>query len=201
MASDPIVFYPAFSSSYSYFAAHLIDEVAAKHGREVLWRPVRLARVHEHHYPEGRPPRLKARFDYMARDAERVAGLLGLPLRWTEEFPADSDLTAEVCYALGGGDETVIRQAVLAVMAAVFGRGQMMRTMDEIVAGLGGFGAASGAVREAGNQPDAAKRHRAALDEAIASGMFGAPWFVVGDQTFWGHDRMAYLDQWLSNHP
>lgn len=201
MASDPIVFYPAFSSSYSYFAAHLIDEVAAKHGRELLWRPVRLAHVHDHHYPEGRPLRLKVRLEYMKRDAERAAELLGLPFRWTEEFPPDSDLSVEVCYALGGEDESLIGQAVLAVMAAVFGRGQMMRTMDEIVAGLSGFGAASGAIREAGNQPDAAKRHRAALDAAIASGMFGAPWFVVGDQTFWGHDRMAYLDQWLSNHP
>ena len=201
MASDPIVFYPAFSSSYSYFAAHLIDEVAAKHGRDVLWRPVRLAHVHEHHYPEGRPLRLKARQEYMMRDAERAADLLGLPFSWTEDFPPDSDLSVEVCYALGGDDESALRQAVLAVMAAVFGRGQMMRTMDEIVAGLGAFGAASGAIRAAGDQPEAARRHRTALDDAIASGMFGAPWFVVGDQTFWGHDRLSYLDQWLSKHP
>lgn len=200
MASDPIVFYPAFSSSYSYFAAHLIDDVAAKHGRDVLWRPVRLAHIHEHHQPGGRPPRLKVRQDYMLRDAERAAELLGLPFCWTPEFPPDSDLTVEVCFALGAGNDSILRQVVLAVMAAIFGRGQMMRTMDEIVEGLSGFGAASSAIRDAGAQAEGAVRHRAAVDDAIASGMFGAPWIAVEDQTFWV-DRIAYLDQWLSKHP
>ena len=145
--------------------------------------------------------RLASRCGRITCCATRAAELLGLPFCWTEEFPPDSDLTVEVCYALGAGNDSILRQVVLAVMAAIFGRGQMMRTMDEIVGGLSGFGAASSAIRDAGAQAEGAARHRAAVDDALESGMFGAPWSVVEDQTFWGHDRIAYLDQWLSKHP
>ncbi len=45
MTLDPIIFYPAFGSPYSYVAAQLIDDVGQRHRREVLWRPVRLGTV------------------------------------------------------------------------------------------------------------------------------------------------------------
>ena len=194
----PITFYPAFSSSYSYFAAQLIDEVAEKHGRPVLWRPIRLARGHDHHYPGGRPARLGARFDYMTKDAERIAELRGLPYAWPPEFPPDSDMTPSVCYALAEGDETRLRGVTLAMMGAVWGRGQTMRTVEEIVAGLSGFGASRTAVAAAANDPAGAAAHDEAVNAALASGIFGAPWIVVEGQTFWGHDRLDYLDRWLA---
>ncbi len=37
--SNPIEFWFDFSSGYAYFAAQTIDELAARHGRSVLWRP------------------------------------------------------------------------------------------------------------------------------------------------------------------
>lgn len=195
---EPITFYPAFSSSYSYFAAQLVDEVGAKHGRAVLWRPIRLARVHDHHYPEGRPARLGARFDYMAKDAERIAELRGLPYAWPPEFPPDSDLTPAVCYALAEGDETRLRGVTLAMIGAVWGQGLAMRTEEEIVAGLSGYGASRTAVAAAASDSAGAAAHDEAVSAALTSSIFGAPWIVVEDQTFWGHDRLDYLDRWLS---
>lgn len=195
---DPITFYPAFSSSYSYLAAQSVDEIGAKHGRAVLWRPVCLARVHEHHYPQGRPARLGARTDYMTRDVERIAELVGLPYAWPSDFPPDSDLTAEVCYALAAGDERRLRGVALAVMGAVWARGQTMRTLEEITDGLSAYGASRTAVAAAVNDPAGGVGHGQALGAALASGMFGAPWIAVEDQTFWGHDRLDYLDRWLA---
>ena len=43
----------------------------------------------------------------------------------------------------------------------------------------------------------AATRHLQAVSQALDTGMFGAPWFVVDGEPFWGHDRLDYLDRWL----
>lgn len=191
-----IVFNPSFTSSYSYFAAQLIDDVAARHGARVAWRPIRLARIHEHHHPEGRPPRLPVRNRYLRRDAERIAELLGLALVFPAAFPPDSDLTAEICYALGGRPGGA-RRAVQALMAAIYGRGQPMRTLDEIAAGLAAAGYDPAEIREAAADPAGKFGHDAAVAAALESGMFGAPWFIVGGEAFWGHDRLPYIDDWL----
>ena len=73
-----------------------------------------------------------------------------------------------------------------------------MRTVEEIVAGLSGFGASRTAVAAAANDPAGAAAHDEAVNAALASGIFGAPWIVVEGQTFWGHDRLDYLDRWLA---
>ena len=191
-----IVFNPSFSSSYSYFAAHLIDDVAARHGCSVVWRPIRLARIHDHHQPEGRPPRLAVRNRYLRRDAERIALLRGLPLTFPAAFPPDSDLTAEICYALGGRAGGV-RRAVLALMAAIYGQGRPMRTLDEMAEGLAAAGYTAADVRQAAADPAGKAAHDAAIAAALQSGMFGAPWFTVEGEAFWGHDRLPYIEDWL----
>ena len=35
-------------------------------------------------------------------------------------------------------------------------------------------------------------------DAAIAAGVFGAPFFIVDGEPFWGNDRRAQLEQWLA---
>jgi len=43
--ANPIDFYFDFSSPYGYFASTKIDDLAAKHGRSVVWRPILLGAV------------------------------------------------------------------------------------------------------------------------------------------------------------
>ncbi|MSO65790.1 MAG: 2-hydroxychromene-2-carboxylate isomerase [Alphaproteobacteria bacterium] len=195
-AMTEIIFYPAFSSSYSYFAAHLIDDLARRHGATVVWRPVRLHRIHEVQQPGGRPPRPEARTRYMRRDTVRIARLRRLPFAWPSAFPPDSDLTSELCYALGKA--VGVRAVLLAMTQAVWGEGRAMRTAEEIVAGLAGKGFAKDQIVRAIDDPDGKVKHEAALAAALASGMFGAPWFVVDGEPFWGHDRLPYIDDWIS---
>ena len=40
----------------------------------------------------------------------------------------------------------------------------------------------------------AAETYAANLEDAVAAGVFGVPFFVVGDQRFWGQDRLDDLD-------
>ena len=44
-------------------------------------------------------------------------------------------------------------------------------------------------------------RLKRANDEALAAGVFGAPFFVVDGEPFWGNDRKAQIERWLSQGP
>jgi 2-hydroxychromene-2-carboxylate isomerase len=44
-------------------------------------------------------------------------------------------------------------------------------------------------------------RLKGANDEAIAAGVFGAPFFVVDGEPFWGNDRKPQIERWLAQGP
>ena len=35
-------------------------------------------------------------------------------------------------------------------------------------------------------------------EESLETGVFGAPAYIVGDEVFWGQDRLVYLDEYLA---
>ena len=44
-------------------------------------------------------------------------------------------------------------------------------------------------------------RLRGANDAAIAAGVFGAPFFMIDCEPFWGNDRRAHIERWLEKGP
>ena len=72
--ADPIDFYFDFSSPYGYFASTQIDRIAAKHGREVAWRPILLGAVFK--VTRQQPlPTIPLKGDYARHDHARSARL------------------------------------------------------------------------------------------------------------------------------
>ena len=51
------------------------------------------------------------------------------------------------------------------------------------------------------NAPQWKARLKRANDEAIATGVFGAPFFRIDAEPFWGNDRKAQMERWLSSGP
>ncbi|MBI2225012.1 MAG: DsbA family protein, partial [Betaproteobacteria bacterium] len=74
--ANPIDFYFDYSSPYGYFAAMKIDDLAARHGRSVNWKPILLGAVFK--VTGGKPlPSLPLKGDYAKRDMARSARFLG----------------------------------------------------------------------------------------------------------------------------
>src|SRR5690606_42024576 len=76
--AGPIDFYFDFSSPYAYLGSHLIEPVAAKHGRELLWHPFMLgiAMKGEKTFPLTEYP---MKGDYSRMDFERTARYHNIP--------------------------------------------------------------------------------------------------------------------------
>lgn len=199
MTLDPIIFYPAFGSPYSYVAAQLIDDVGRRHRREVLWRPVRLGTVLSRSGDGSRPTIPEQKLNYWRHDVERICRLRGLPFVRPEGQapPFDCDELYNTCYALADGNEAQLRTITLAVLSIIWAQGKALKSVDAVVSGLRRFHLSSALMRQYATSGKGQAAHEDAVSAAIASGMIGAPWIAVGEETFWGHDRIPYLDQWL----
>ena len=125
---------------------------------------------------------------YMWRDLERVAAKHGLPFAKPEPFPQHSVLAGRV--ATAHADAPRLVDFGRGVFRAQFARGGDIKDPATIAGVLDELGV-DGEAAPAAAATDATKAAlRAATDEAIARGLFGAPSFTVGRELFWGHDRL-----------
>ena len=69
------------------------------------------------------------------------------------------------------------------------------KSVEQDGAQAGRQGSRSAQPQPALSAPDRLKREN---DAAIAAGVFGAPFFIVDGEPFWGNDRRAQIEQWLS---
>ncbi|WP_299816286.1 2-hydroxychromene-2-carboxylate isomerase [uncultured Jannaschia sp.] len=192
-----IDYYLATTSPYAYLAGTRPAEIAAKHGAGIVYKPLGVFDLFAR--TGGTPPkdRHESRQAYrlveMRRQAEKAGKPINLhPAHWPTN-PAPSAYAIIAAQREGGGDlaalvagltracwaeeRDIAEDAVIAdcLEAAGFDRGLVDRGMM------------AGAETYARN-----------LEEAVAAGAFGVPFFVAGEETFWGQDRLDDLDRYLS---
>lgn len=196
-ATAPIRFYFDFSSPYGYFAAEVIDTLAGEYGRRVDWCPMLLGAVFK---KNGMQPLvdIPMKGDYSRHDMFRSARYLGLPFSGLPTpFPFASVAAARAVYWLKDRDESAARDLAKAIYRASFVDGLDMSQPEGVLDRAADLGLDRDAVA-AGIQDQAVKdRLRDGVEEAIAAGAFGSPFFIVDGEPFWGADRLDQLRRWL----
>lgn len=197
----PIDFHFDFSSPYSYIANEWIDALAARHGRTVRRHAILLGvtfAVAELKSPVSYP--LKR--DYALRDFQRSAGFERVPYVQPESFPIPTQNAARVFWWLKDSDgEAAAASWTRAGFRAFFTRGVPLNEPAALKALAGEAGLDADAAQAAWNHPMWKERLKRANDEAIAAGVFGAPYFVIDGEPFWGNDRKLQIEQWLAQGP
>ena len=188
MAKQELQFWFEFASTYSYLSVMRIQDMAEEAGVTVSWHPFWLGPVFKSQGWDSSPFNLyPVKGRYMWRDMERLCGARGLPLVPPEPFPQNSVLAART--ALLALRDPAGPDFCRAVYAAEFGEGRTISDPDLIRGLLEQCGLSPALVDEAGTDPaKAALKDKVA--EAMQLGIFGAPSFVVGDELFWGDDRL-----------
>ena len=195
MAST-IEFYWDLGSTNSYFALHLIKPVAARHGARLVPRPFNLGYVFRHHnYVLMDEPRAKIANRIV--DLQRWAMRYKLPFRMPAKFPIKTSPALRGALAMRRfGKEWAYLEAIF---AAYWERD------DASVAELEGLrpvaealGVDPGRFLALAESAEVRQELIAETDAGLARGVFGAPTFVVGDEIFWGKDRMDFIDEELA---
>jgi 2-hydroxychromene-2-carboxylate isomerase len=198
---SPIRFWFDFSTPYSYIANEWIDAVAARHGRTVQRAALLLGATFQ---AAGlRPPvDYPIKGDYALRDFARSARLEGLPYTQPPEFPLPTQNAARVFWWLAEtqGDAAAAGWAS-AGLRAMFVRSVPLHRPEALKALAAEHGLDADAAEAAWNDPAWKARLKRANDEAIGAGVFGAPFFVVDGEPFWGNDRRPQIERWLASGP
>jgi 2-hydroxychromene-2-carboxylate isomerase len=185
-------------SSYSYLAATQMEQVTARTGVPVRWRPFLLGAVFKatgNDLPVRVPP--KAR--WMIHDMTLWAHHYGIPFRVPSRFPL---VTLRTQRALAGVERSAQAAALpafaLALFRAYWAEDQDVSTDAVIGAAATSVGLDAATVTAAIDAPETKELLRATTDEAIRRGAFGAPAMFVGEALFWGNDRIPLLEQYLA---
>jgi 2-hydroxychromene-2-carboxylate isomerase len=191
-----IDFYFDFSSPYGYLASTRIEDIAAKHGRGVLWHPVLLGAVFK---LTGSAPlaSVPLKGEYAARDMARCARLLGAPFKLPSKFPIPTQAAARLTIWAQQSSLDQAKQLAAALYHAYFAENCDISDADICadVAHVCGYDREQAL---AGLNDQAVKdRLREEMDQAIARKVFGSPYFIVDGEPFWGADRLDQLDRWL----
>lgn len=198
MTQSRIEFWFDFASTYSYLSAMRLDPLARAAGVEVSWRPFLLGPIFAAQGWTTSPFRIyPAKGRYMWRDMARRTQALGLPLKELDNMPQNSVLAARVAQLALGTPQGVA--FCRSVFAAQFGQGRDIAEAAVIRDCLESTGLPCDLIDRAG-QDDNRLILRRSTEEAMARGLFGAPSFTVGDELFWGDDRLEQALAWTTRH-
>jgi 2-hydroxychromene-2-carboxylate isomerase len=202
-----------YRSPFPYLAIGPVAALAQRHGVRVEWIPIRLPALESFgERPMGH--NFAKRNAYVGIDMQRWARRLGLEVRTPPALLRHLESTPARQTVLGRDHpldtELALRGAVVArrlgcfdayhdsVFRALWTDGEDV-TCDEIVARAFARAGVDGVacVREA--KTDLTGNELARLTrKADERGVFGVPTFFVGEQMFWGQDRLDFVDEELT---
>lgn len=193
-----IEYFCATLSPYVYLAGNRLEEMAAKHGATITYRPLDVIALFGRTGGTSPKDRHISRMEYRIQELRRQAAKYGMPINlkpahWpTNGAPAAYAIIA--AQADGSGDVGKLCQAISRSCWA-----DEKDIADDAViraclveagfdADLADKGMMSSAEEYAGN-----------LEDGVAKGVFGTPFYITGaDERFWGQDRIEDLDAYLA---
>ena len=197
--SKTVDFYFDFGSPASYIAYARLPGVAAEAGAELVWKPMLLGGVFQATGNRS-PMEIPAKGKYMTDDLGRYARRYGVDFRVNPHFPINTLLLMRGAAGVQMHEPARFADYVAAVFRAIWVDALNMNDPATVGAVLQRAGFDAPKILALTQQQDVKDRLRAVTDEAVARGVFGAPTMFVGDQMFWGQDRLDFVrDAILSN--
>ena len=189
-------FFYDYTSPTAYIGDYAARAVAGRTGAELIYRPMFLGGVMQA-TGNSPPGMVAAKGKYMGRDIPRCAARFGLPFAFNPAFPLKTLPLLRASLGLEGEALGKFRDACWSHIWGAEGPKNLgdpneIKTMcskihldgDEILA-MG---------------KDAALKAKLVTntEEAVSRGAFGAPTYFVGEEMFFGHDRLDYVEEVLT---
>lgn len=189
MSAAPIEFWFEFASNYSYLSVMRIEACAARRGVPVRWKPFLLGPIFRSFGWKTSPFVLqKAKGDYVWQDMVRQCRKYDLAWTRPSAFPRSALLPLRV--ALVGAERDWIGAYCRRVMSINFGEDREIDTPKVVTEVLAELGLPAQQILDEAQSEENKLRLRLQTEAAAQRGIFGAPMFFVGNDMFWGNDRL-----------
>lgn len=195
--SKTVEFYFDFGSPAAYLAATQLPRLCAESGAELVWKPMLLGGVFQATGNHS-PAEIKPKGPYMNVDLKRFAGRYGVPFEHNPHFPINTLMLMRGATGLQMHRPERFADYVKAVFQAIWVDARNMNDAATVAAALKAVGFDAAAVLSLTAQQDVKDRLKAATQEAVERGVFGAPTMFVGRDMFWGQDRLDFVREALA---
>ncbi|MDX1403009.1 MAG: 2-hydroxychromene-2-carboxylate isomerase [Woeseiaceae bacterium] len=184
-----VEFFYDYVSVYSYIAN---SQLATLGGAEISFRPMLLGAVMQ--ATGNRPPgAVPAKGAYLTTDVERWVQRYALPFESNPLFPQNTLKALRLSLvARRHGKFDAVHEALFAAMW------QEQRNLESLDV-LRGIAATVSVPIDEIEDPAIKGELKSNTDEAVARGAFGAPTFFVGEQMFFGNDRLEFVKEALAD--
>jgi len=189
-------FFFDFGSPYSYLAYKALPGIAAAHGAGIVWRPMLLGGVFKatgNHSPAETPAKGK----WLQQDLQRWARRYGVAFNHNPYFPVNTLtlMRGAAGMQMRGPD---FHKYLDAVFHAMWGEPRNLGDPHVLAEVLRQAGFDADAFQSLVNDPEVKEQLKSNTEEAVARGVFGAPTFFVGEEMYWGQDRLEFVAEALA---
>ena len=173
-----------FRSPYCYIASKTLFQIYDEYDVGLAWRPLGGW--------SGRSPpdRAKVKIPLTRQDVRRITAKMGIPMN---PPPISTDPTIAGAASLLAQEKGLLREWIVEVMRAEWAKGldigdeQVLCDVGELI------GLEKESLQGAFTNPDYLKQLDDNWEEAQALGLIGVPSFQIGEELFWGADRIEYV--------
>jgi len=183
-----------FGGPNSYLAHKVLPEFCAGHGAEAIYVPVLLGglfKITNNQAPLIRYAETPAKRNYEMLEFDRFVKAHKIPFTMNAHFPINS--LHLMRGAVAAKHLGCFMPYVEAVMAAMWEEGTNMGDADIVRATLDEAGLDSAALLQKADDAEVKAELVANTEKAAERGAFGVPTFFVGDEIFWGKERLSQV--------
>lgn len=189
-----------FGSPNAYLAYTVLQDIARRTGAQVVLTPCLLGGIFKitgNQAPMTAFGGVQGKLAYEALETKRFVARHKLDrYQFNPHFPVNTLL---IMRGLVAARRLGVEQTYLdTVMAAMWERGLKMDDPQVVAAALTEAGLDAKAILEATQDPDVKAELMANTEQAAARGAFGIPTFFVGDEMFFGKERLGQVEEELA---
>jgi len=193
-------YYASLNSPWTHLGAARIVAMTARHGASLRIHPVDFGAIFPQSGGLPLPKRAPQRQAYRMMELRRWRDFLAIPITLQPaHFPSSEQLSAACVIAVR---ETIGDQPAIAlahrVLKAVWEEEKNAGDPATLAALIAEVGLDAPAIMALGAEPRWTQRRLADTQAALERGVFGAPSYVIGEEIFWGQDRLDFVERRLA---
>lgn len=173
-----------FRSPYCYIASKTLFSIYDDFHANLVWRPL------GGWSGRSSPDRARVKVPLTRQDVRRITAKMGIPMT---PPPITTDPTIAGAASLLAEERGLLREWIVEVMRAEWAHGQDIGDEQVLLAVGESIGLEQEELQAAFTNGDYLEQLESNWCEAQELGLIGVPSFQVGEELFWGSDRIEYV--------
>ena len=192
-----VEFYFDLGSPYSYLAYYRLLQIAEQQEIQIVYKPILLGGVFKATGNRS-PIEIPVKGAYSILDMQRWAEYYHIPMQMNPHFPMNTLTLMRILTGVQLLHLEKFEQVLKLLFDAMFGTPQNLNEPTVLAEVLEPSGFSVEDIMSMVQSDVVKQKLITETEQAIQRGIFGAPTFFVGDEMYWGQDRLHFVEQALN---